>query len=160
MRIQNKNAKASRRPIKADEELFEEEMDTEVDDFDEGYDEGAEGEGEVTVAPEASELLFEAEDVAELVAEVTGEAVEVEVDEDVVTFAVGDDTFVVEAEGDEEVLESVRKPFRGKKPVRASRRPTARRPVAASRRPAPRTSSDRKPVKASKVIRKVPKLGR
>lgn len=159
MRINSKNAKASRRPIKADEELFEEDMDTEVDDFDEGYDEDAEGEGEVTVAPEASELLFEAEDVAELVAEVTGEAVEVEVDEDVVTFAVGEDTFVVEAEGDEEVLESVRKPFRGKKAVRASRSAATRRPVSASRRPASRTSG-RKPVKASKVIRKVPKLGR
>lgn len=156
MRIQNKNAKASRRPIKADEELFEDEMDTEVDDLDEGYDEGEE---DVTVAPEASELLFEAEDVAELVAEVTGEPVEVEVDEDVVTFAVGDDTFVVEAEGDEEVLESVRKPFRGKKAVRASRNAATRRPVSASRRPASRTSG-RKPVKASKVIRKVPKLGR
>lgn len=74
------------------------------------------------VAPEASDLLFEAEDVAELVAEVTGEPVEVTADEDgnSVTFAVGDDEYTVEAEGDEEVLEAVRKTFRGKKAVSAS----------------------------------------
>ena len=83
----------------------------------------------VDVAPEATDLLFEAEDVAELIAEVTGEAVEVEIadDADTVTFTVGDEEFVVEAEGNEEILESVRKNLRGKKVVNAStRKPTGK----------------------------------
>ena len=45
------------------------------------------------VDPEATDLLFETEDVAELVAEVTGEPVEVTVEDDSVKFAVGDDEF-------------------------------------------------------------------
>lgn len=104
----------------------------------------------VDVAPEASDLLFEAEDVAELLAEVTGEAVEATTSEsgDTVTFAIGEDEFVVEAEGDEEMVESsVRPVSRG------------RRPVAASR-PAPATRTRRgaatRQVAASRVIRKVP----
>ena len=48
------------------------------------------------VAPEASELLFEADDVAELVAEVTGEDVTVEADEDKVEFTVGEEVFTVD----------------------------------------------------------------
>lgn len=107
-------------------------------------------EDEVTVAPEATELLFEAEDVAELVAEVTGEVVEVTADGEDVTFAIGsgDDAeeFTVSAEGDEEVLESVRRPLRGKSSVAAARR-SARRPSA-------------RPVKASRTIRKVPSTKR
>ena len=86
-----------------------------------------------SVAPEASDLLFEAEDVAELVAEVTGEAVEV-------TFAVGEDEFTVQAEGDEEILESVRKPMRNKRTVAAS---TNRR-------------TNRVPARSGRTIRKVP----
>ena len=86
--------------------------------------------GSVNVAPEATDLLFEAEDVAELIAEVTGEAVEVEIaDEDTVTFTVGQDEFVVEAEGTEEVLESVRKNVRGKKAVTASTKKRAGRVI-------------------------------
>lgn len=84
---------------------------------------------EVTVAPEATDLLFEAEDVAELVAEVTGEVVDVTADGDEVVFAVGEgedaEEFTVTADGDEEVLESVRKPFKGKRTVSASRRVNA-----------------------------------
>lgn len=82
----------------------------------------ADVDGETTVAPEASDLLFEAEDVAELVAEVTGEPVDVSADDDTVTFAVGEDEYTVEAEGDEEILEAVRRPLRNKKAVAASRR--------------------------------------
>lgn len=82
----------------------------------------ADVDGETTVAPEASDLLFEADDVAELVAEVTGEPVDVTADDDTVTFAVGEDEYTVEAEGDEEVLEAVRRPLRNKKAVAASRR--------------------------------------
>lgn len=89
--------RARRRAVKANDEVADEEIvDKEiVDDA-----------GEVDVAPDASDLLFEAEDVAELVAEVTGMDVAVTADEDTVTFEVGDDKFVVEAEGDEEVLEA------------------------------------------------------
>lgn len=104
----------------------------------------------VDVAPEAGDLLFETEDVAELLAEVTGEAVEATTSEsgDTVTFAIGEDEFVVEAEGNEEMVES-------------SVRPTSRgrRSVAASR-PAPATRTRRgaatRQVAASRVIRKVP----
>lgn len=81
-------------------------------------DEGADA--AVDVAPEASELLFEAEDVAELLAEATGEAVEVTVEEDAVTFAVGEDVYTVEPEGNEEILESRKIPA-GKSKVAASR---------------------------------------
>lgn len=96
------------------------------------------------VDPEATDLLFEAEDVAELVAEVTGEPVEVTVEDDSVKFAVGDDEFRVEPEGDEEILEAVRLPRR-KKAVAASTRRPARRPAPA-----------KKPVKSSRTIRKAP----
>lgn len=92
---------------------------------------------DTTVAPEATDLLFEAEDVAELVAEVTGEPVEVTAEDDAVTFAVGEDEYIVEADGDEEVLEATRKNVRGKRAVAASTR---------------RTSAN----KSSKVIRKMP----
>ena len=78
--------------------------------------------GAIDVAPEASDLLFEAEDVAQLVAEVTGQDVAVTSDDDVVTFEVGDDAYTVEAEGDEEILESTSRPLRGKKRVSASKR--------------------------------------
>ena len=96
------------------------------------------------VDPEATYLLFEAEDVAELVAEVTGEPVEVTVEDDSVKFAVGDDEFLVEPEGDEEILEAVRLP-RKKRAVAASTRRPARRPAPA-----------KKPVKSSRTIRKAP----
>lgn len=104
--------------------------------------------GTVEVAPEATELVFEAEDVAQLVAEVTGEDVEVEADENSVVFTVGNYDYTVEPEGTEEILEASTKVLRGKKPVRASsrtRRPgvgtRARRPVGAStRRPAHKVS--------------------
>ena len=100
---------------------------------------------DVMVTPEATDLLFEAEDVAELVAEVTGEEVQVDADDTVVTFAVGEEEYTVEAEGDEEVLESVRKPMRGKASVKANHR-TARRPVRASR--------------SARTLRKVPRRRR
>ncbi len=127
-RVKPRSIKAStkRRNIKAEEEVMDEEvMDEEIVD-----DEPSEG--GVDVAPEASDLLFEAEDVAELVAEVTGEEVAVTVDEDAVSFEVGDDVFTVEPEGDEEVLESTRIK-RNKKSVKASK-VLRRRPAAARAR--------------------------
>lgn len=125
----------------------EEDMDMEME-----MDVPEEG-GDVSVAPEATDLLFEAEDVAELVAEVTGEPVEVEVADDgeSVTFAVGEDEFLVQAEGDEEVLEAVRRPLKGKKSV-AAKKTVAAKPVKASKKPA-----TKKPVAAKKAIRKVPR---
>lgn len=81
---------------------------------------------DVSVAPEATELLFEAENVAELVAEVTEQDVVVDADEDTVTFTVGNMDYTVQADGQEEVMEATRRPLRGKRPVRASHRVSAR----------------------------------
>ena len=106
-------------------------------------------EGGVDVAPEATDLLFEAEDVAELVAEVTGEAVEVTAEEDTVTFAIGEDEYTVEAEGNEEILESVRRPMRGKRTVAAS----TRRTPAARRRTVSASTQTRR---TARTVRKVP----
>ena len=85
---------------------------------------------EIDVAPEATELLFEAEDVAQVVAEATGEDVAVDVTDEGVEFTVGEgeeaDVIFVEPDGDEEILESstqIRK-----RSVKASTR--AARPVA------------------------------
>lgn len=76
------------------------------------------------VAPEAAELLFQAEDVAELVAEVTGEVVEVEADDagEAVTFNIGEESYTVEAEGGEETVESCTRVGRSRRPVSASTR--------------------------------------
>lgn len=126
--------KASTKAIKADEEIIEEDMPEEemLDN-----EEVEEAEGEVTVEPEATDLLFETEDVAELIAEITGQPVDVSADQDVIEFAVGEDVFTVEAEGDEEILESTRRPLTNKKPVKAStngRRTQARRSRSVSKR--------------------------
>ena len=102
---------------------------------------------ETEVAPEATALLFETEDVAELLAEATGEVVSADVSEDgdTVIFEVGEgeeaEAFEVTAEGDEEVLEASTRTI-GKKSVQASRQPARR--------------AAKRPVKASKQIRKVP----
>lgn len=90
-------------------------------------------EAEVVVDPSATELVFETEDVAQLLAEVTGDTVEVEADENAVIFSVGDADYTVEPEGDEEILETSRRVLRGKKPVAAAARTRAKRPA---RRPA------------------------
>ena len=94
---------------------------------------------EVEIAPEATELLFETEDVAEIVAEATGEPVEVEVTEDIVEFTVGEGeeaaVFTIEPEGDEEILEASTRVLRkGRKPVKASTRTARRRAVRRARR--------------------------
>lgn len=112
--------------------------------------------GTVEVAPEATELVFEAEDVAQLVAEVTGQDVEVEADENSVIFTVGDFDYTVEPEGTEEILESSSKVLCNKKTVGASSRARrqgtrtrSRRPVGAStrRRGRPVSASARRPVR-------------
>jgi hypothetical protein len=121
----------ARRAVKADDEIIEDEIiDEEIP---------ADG-GEVSVDDAASTLLFEAEDVAELVAEVAGAPVDVTVEDDgTVQFAVGDDTFTVTPEGDEEVVESSRR-IVGKRPIKASARGSARRPA---RRPVSASTSAR-----------------
>ena len=122
MRIQykasRKPVKASRTPIKAEEEMIE----------------------DVPVMDDPGELLFEATDVADLLAEVTGEDVNMDMDDNVVVFTVGEDEYTIEPEGDEEVLEAVRKPLRSKRPVAANtkRIPNSKPPVKASTKPSVR----------------------
>ena len=117
MYIQKKRATKS---IKAAEDIDDVyDVDITVDDTD----------ADVDVDPEASDLLFEAEDVAQLVAEVTGDDVVVETDDesDTVTFTVGDDQFEVQPDGDEEILEASTRFSRKKKTVSASTRRSAGR---------------------------------
>lgn len=123
-----------RRAIKADEE-FED-----IDDIEIPADDAV-VEDEVTVDAAASELLFEAEDVAELVSEVAGLPVDVTVDEDEVTFTVGDDEYTVTPEGDEEIVEESTRMRRGarrvsaaRNTVRPARKVAAARSVSASRK--------------------------
>lgn len=118
-----------RRSIKADDEIEEP-----VEDFDLPADDVADA--GVSVDDAATELLFEAEDVAELISEISGEPVDVTVDDDEVVFAVGEDEYTVTPEGDEEVVEESTRARRARR-VSASRRMPARRParkVSASRR--------------------------
>lgn len=96
---------------------------------------------DVDVAPEASEMLFQADDVADVIAEVTGKPVKAEVSDDktgAVEFTVGDpedgDVYVVEPEGDEEVVESAHRISRNRKSVQASSRVSNARRRNARRR--------------------------
>ena len=83
---------------------------------------------ETEVADEAQDLLFEAEDVAELIAEITGEDVKVEADETAVTFDVAGEQFTCEADEDDEVVESSSRVRAGRKiAASAKRRPIGRR---------------------------------
>lgn len=123
-----------KRRIVAEAEI-DPQMDAPVEDVDMPAQDGA---GEVTVDDEATDLLFETDDVAQLVAEVTGEDVQVTTDPetDSVVFGIGQDEFTVTPEGDEEILEARRMP---KKPaVKASTRTKrfspSRKTVSASRK--------------------------
>lgn len=120
MKIYRKGVKNRRRVVKAEDELDVEDTPMPA------------GEGDVSVDPEATDLLFEAEDVAQLVAEVTGEDVEVTIDDeaDNVSFAVGEDVYTVEPDEDVDVLESCKTPK--KSSVKASR--ATRRQAPARRR--------------------------
>lgn len=82
---------------------------------------------DVDVTPEASEILFQADDVADVIAEVTGEDVSADIaDEETgaVEFTVGDpetgDSYIVEPDGDEEQVESATKAAPRKRAVKAS----------------------------------------
>lgn len=87
---------------------------------------------EAEVAPEATELLFETEDVAQLLAEVTDEDVTVDVDDDTdeIVFTVADEEYTVAPDGEEELLEASTR-IMGKKRVSAAsklrKRPMRRR---------------------------------
>jgi hypothetical protein len=106
-----------------------------IDVIDDGFVE----EEAVVIDPSATELVFETEDVAQLIAEVTGDTVEVEADEDTVVFTVGDADYTVEPEGDEEILETSRKVLRGKKSVDSACGTRKRSAVKSSRRAGRRT---------------------
>lgn len=116
--------RASRRPVKADDEIEEiEDIDIPEEDFDE--------EPEI----EEQEILFEAEDVAEVLAEATGEPVDYTVDDETteVTFTVGENEITVTPEGDEEVVEESTI-VRGRKIAASRKMRSPAKKVAASRR--------------------------
>lgn len=99
---------------------------------DEEVEETAPEAPEAEVAPEATELLFETEDVAQLLAEVTDEDVTVDVDDDTdeIVFTVADEEYTVAPDGEEELLEASTR-IMGKKRVSAAsklrKRPVRRR---------------------------------
>ena len=138
-RVSASRAALRRQAVKADVD-FDDEA---IEDIDVAVDEDIPAdvdveEAEVTIDDAATELLFEAEDVAELISEISGEPVDVTVDDDEVVFAVGEDEYTVTPEGDEEVVEDSIRFRKDVKKVSASRKMPARRPsarrVAASRR--------------------------
>lgn len=86
------------------------------------------------VAEEAVDLLFETNDVAELIAEVTNEDVDVTADGEIVEFSVGDETYTCSAEPGDEIVESSTR-VRTKRRVSAS---TGCRPVGRTVRKLPR----------------------
>lgn len=129
--------------------VAEAEIDPQIDAPVEDVDMQEEGAGEVTVDEEATDLLFEANDVAQLVAEVTGEDVDVTSDAGTgtVTFGVGDQEFTVEPEGDEEILEARKMP----------KKPAVKASTSKKKRFSP---SSKKAVSASKKTRTVRRVAR
>ena len=102
---------ATRRPVRASHPAMrrksikaDEEFEDIPEDFEDAPADVADV-AEVTVDEAATELLFEAEDVAELVSEISGQPVDVTVDDEMVTFTVGDDEYTVTPDGDEEIVE-------------------------------------------------------
>ena len=89
-----------KRRIVAEEELPET-VDTEME---ETFEDEDAGEGEVNIDPEISEVLFEAQDVGEILAEVTGEDVDVYSDQDTgdVIINVGDEEYTITPDEDAE----------------------------------------------------------
>ena len=127
------SSRFARKAVKADEEIDEIEEVEDIAPTDEGP---VNDEPTVDVEEAASTLLFEAEDVGELLAEATGNDVVVEVDDEgegSVTFTVGTEEFVVTPEGDEEVVESSSRVRRARR-VSASKRAMASRRAMAARR--------------------------
>ena len=128
--VRASRAALSRKAVRADEEI-EEIIDAPADEA------PVAEEAEVTIDEDATELLFEAEDVAELISEVTELPVDVTVDEDEVVFSVGDDDYTVTPEDDIEEVAASKRTRASVRRVSASRRMPARRSaqrVSASRR--------------------------
>ena len=134
--------------------VADDEIDVDVTEPIDDVDIDVEDKGsEINVDEAATELLFETEDVAELIAEVAGEPVDVTVeDSGEVRFAVGDNEFTVSPEGDEELLEASTRIMGRRRPIRASARGSVRRPAA--RRP------QRSAVKASTASRRAARRAR
>lgn len=84
----------NKKKIVADDEIMEQPVDQVADE-------------DVAVEPAAAEMLFEAEDVADILAEVTGQPITVEVADDAsqCVIGVGDDEFTIDAEDAEEINE-------------------------------------------------------
>lgn len=149
----SKNVKPARRQVRASamaSRKIHAEEDIEVPEMDAELPEpAADVEPDVTVDEVASTLLFEAEDVAELIAEVTDQPVDVTVDEDEVEFAIGDDVYTITPEGDEEIVEESTRLRKGARRVSASRRVSAARRVA---RPARRVAASRAPKASARRV--------
>lgn len=98
----------SKKKIVADDEIMEQPVDQVADDVD--------------VEPAAAEMLFEAEDVADILAEVTGQPITVEVADDAsqCVIGVGEDEFTIDAEDAEEINEA--EPVPEEKPVAESKK--------------------------------------
>lgn len=130
MYISKYSTKKARRRVTAGEEI---DAPVETNAVEEDFEEPVE---DIEIDPAATELVFETEDVAQLIAEITEDTVSVEADENAVIFTVGDADYTVEPEGDEEILETSRKVLKGKKAVSASTR--TRKPA---RKPATRRAT-------------------
>ena len=139
--------------------VADEVIDEQLDQIDDMPEDDAADDAQVDVAPEASELLFEAEDVAELIAEVTGSDVEVTVDEDTVKFTVDDVDYTVAAEGNEEILESSR--IYNKKSIKASvRRPVKSATQVAPKRAVAKPVQEKAPAQEKRPVRRVSRTTR
>lgn len=80
------------------------------------------------VATEAEDLLFETDDVAELITEITGEDVDVEADGTTVIFDVGEESYTCEADPESaDVVEESTK-VRGRRSRKVSASTNRRRP--------------------------------
>ncbi len=109
----------SKKKIVADDEIIEKPVDQVANDVD--------------VEPSAAEMLFEAEDVADILAEVTGQPITVEVADDAsqCVIGVGDDEFTIDAEDAEQINEAA--PVPEEEPVAESKKIRGKAVQAASK---------------------------
>lgn len=109
----------NKKKIVADDEIIEKPVDQVANDVD--------------VEPSAAEMLFEAEDVADILAEVTGQPITVEVADDAsqCVIGVGDDEFTIDAEDAEQINEAA--PVPEEEPVAESKKIRGKAVQAASK---------------------------
>lgn len=134
VRASKKVAPSAKRPVRASRRFIKSE--DEIEDIEQFDDEiPADDDTDDEEAPVEEEILFEASDVAEVLAEVTGEPVDYTLDDETteVTFTVGDDEITVTPEGDEEVVEESTR-VRGRKVSASQKIKRPVRKVSASRR--------------------------